>query len=80
MNIEGEKNRHIESLKNQLKKITDIVFVDEESRNKNYDICLECDKYIDKDKLGGYCSVCLCNPALKTWIKRQHCPLEKWYN
>ncbi len=36
-------------------------------------ICLECN-----EKLLGFCGICLCPLAAKTWVASEKCPINKW--
>ncbi len=50
-------------------------FVDEETREKRYEICKSCDQLIS---LTAQCKECGCFMRLKTKLKPATCPLGKW--
>lgn len=50
-------------------------YVDMNTRDARYDICLGCDRLIKSTKT---CKECLCFMNRKTWLKDAQCPLGKW--
>lgn len=46
-----------------------------EIRNNRLDICMSCDRLF---KLTKTCKECGCFMGLKTWLKYDSCPLNKW--
>lgn len=52
-----------------------IKFTDQETRDKRFAICLECEYLI---KATSTCKKCGCFMTLKTKLKNVTCPIEKW--
>lgn len=48
---------------------------EEDQSEKRLDICRSCDRLL---RLTGQCKECGCFVFLKTKIKSQHCPINKW--
>jgi Family of unknown function (DUF6171) len=51
------------------------VKVTQEEHDRRYSVCLECPE-LDKEQ--NRCRRCGCALALKPWLTRESCPLEKW--
>lgn len=50
-------------------------YVDEDTRNRRYTMCLDCDRLL---KLTRTCKECGCFMSMKTWLKGAYCPIGKW--
>lgn len=50
-------------------------YVDEDTKNRRYAICLDCDKLFKPTRT---CKECGCFMTMKTWLKNASCPLGKW--
>lgn len=50
-------------------------YIDSETRDGRYDICLGCDRLFKPTKT---CLECGCFMNRKTWLKDAECPLDKW--
>lgn len=57
-----------------LKKLNELLYVDDEIYNKRMSICADCDKFTDE----GRCEMCGCKMLQKNKIKNFECPLKKF--
>jgi len=59
----------------QIKKIGQFmhILIDDDVAEKRYNICLECEYFINKR-----CKFCRCYMPAKVLFKRSHCPKQYW--
>lgn len=48
---------------------------DSEQKTNRVVICKDCEHY---QTAGGMCKKCLCIVNLKSWLKKEKCPIGKW--
>ena len=64
-----------QKLQSRIKKISEDLVVDDETRSKRYEICNDCEYLV---KATSTCKQCGCFMTLKTKLQRAKCPIGKW--